>query len=178
MGWGLTTNGAHTTQSCATCPHLLPVPNSGLFVRQTEEECQAGPPSPHPPPSHPRAPLPLCPTSPLLTAVPRRPTDSFHGVLLIHDLREPEVTLGTHREGSDRWVPPLGWGAAPLHRTHRSLGAHRGTGLHTAGSPASGPGAPLHSHADTAGRDGGDGGRKEWLWQGRGRTFPVPSFHF
>lgn len=41
----------------------------------------------------------LLPPSPslLLTAVARRPADRFHGVLLIHDLGEPKVTLEGHR---------------------------------------------------------------------------------
>lgn len=45
----------------------------------------------------PRVSLPPPSFSFLLTTIPRRPADGFHGVLFIHDLGEPKVTLEGHR---------------------------------------------------------------------------------
>lgn len=55
----------------------------------------------------PRASLFFATTSPLLTAVPRRPADGFHGVLFIHDLGEPKVTWGDTRRGEALPGTPL-----------------------------------------------------------------------
>lgn len=148
--WGLMTNSIRASQTFATCPHLLPAPNSGLFVGQTAEECQAGGP-----PSPPHVPLPHTPTAHRSTPVSHRRFSwcpahprSWRARSHLGDTQGGVRLMGAHQAGKPR-------GAAPLLSTHRSSGERRGTGLHTAGSPASGPGAPLHSHANTAGMGGG-----------------------
>lgn len=102
--WGLMTNSIRASQTFATCPHLLPAPNSGLFVGQTAEECQAGgPPSPSPPCSS--APHPHC--SPQYPGVPQT---VFMVSCSSTILESPKSPWGHTGRGQTDGCPP-GWEA-------------------------------------------------------------------